>query len=170
MDCHTSIRKILPIVISSLLTYKCPTIITLNYTVIGFKSHFLKIPLSANWQISVTVEVKQFKRLLSVTMLQLKLVGAHSCTWQGMVFFMLLNPDLSYPFDLDLKGKRFKKGEWKEVLKGKTKKKEMPSHSKKYQINQATGWSFWVSFWMPLESVFHSQPVTDQQTNSSKRL
>ena len=56
---------------------------------------------------------------------------------------MLLNPDLDYPYYLEMKdgpNKKAKKGAWKEIIKSQMDEKKLPSHSKKYDINQATEW------------------------------
>lgn len=57
----------------------------------------------------------------------------------GMVFFMLLNPNMKHPFENEIKINGSKLS-WRAVIEGKFAKKEVPSHDRKYEVFQATQW------------------------------
>ncbi|KAK3728841.1 hypothetical protein QZH41_007645 [Actinostola sp. cb2023] len=56
----------------------------------------------------------------------------------GMVFFVIINPDLSCPFQLELENAPL--GNAMKFLKGLMKKKKLPHHSEKYISYQLTEW------------------------------
>lgn len=58
----------------------------------------------------------------------------------GMVYFMILNPDLDYPYFLDIQQAKRHGARGKEAIQTKMSNKELPLHSKKYHMCQASEW------------------------------
>lgn len=58
----------------------------------------------------------------------------------GMVFFILLNPDLQYPYFSEIKQSKKSGMGWKKVVEEKMRSRQLPSFSKKYHMRQATDW------------------------------
>lgn len=58
----------------------------------------------------------------------------------GMVFFMLLNPDLDHPFSVELRNARGKGTSGREIVAMQFEKSNLPTSSPKYQIQQASDW------------------------------
>ena len=57
----------------------------------------------------------------------------------GMVFFMLLNPNLDYPYHVELQNKIPDKP-WRAVVGEHFAKSKLPTFSNKYQTQRATDW------------------------------
>ena len=55
-----------------------------------------------------------------------------------MVFFILLNPDLDYPYSVELKKKKLGTP-WREVVLEQFSKAKLPTFSEKFHKEQATG-------------------------------
>ena len=58
----------------------------------------------------------------------------------GMVLFIILNPDLEYPYYLDIQRAKRHGEKWREVIQSKMSKGELPKGSLKYHTLQATDW------------------------------
>ena len=56
----------------------------------------------------------------------------------GMVFYVMINPDLKYPFQIELQ--KVQQGKCLSELERRITKKVKPSHSQKYNVYQVTDW------------------------------
>ena len=76
--------------------------------------------------------------LTSASMEDLKCMDVWSL---GMVLFVLLNPDLHYPYQLELKESRATSPDMLQaVLKRQILRKQLPRHSKKYEVARKSFW------------------------------